>query len=1080
MSLLEIKQTLEVMVTPGDVVELRIFDQNDKKYCGWFTDLNKMAEAALSHDDTAEGTYYTCNACVPDMIGIANNRIRPCKTASSEKNMLRRRIIGIDIDPRRNPVKISSTDEEHNLAIEKAYEIRDWLKAQGWSDPVLGDSGNGAHLDYFVDLPVSEDIKILYKRLFVFLKSKFSNDKVDVQGFEDANRVWKLYGTMVRKGENLPNRPHRKSAILEMPKERVLINLEQIKEIASNAPEDIKEQKIPTSQPQSNNKSKAWNPEKLKAWLDKYNIEIARTKTEGDKTYFILKACVFNPDHAGSKEAEVHIDTDGVIGYKCHHDSCKGKRWIEARELFEPNYKDKWVKNTESKMCGDCLFNPRGGAGSCRNPENEDKEKKQKKQVVYDDAACDKFKVKKEYIKNTNVLKQALGVFKDKIELANEMQKRYPIYYDKSRNYWLWIPDQRYYRRIDETDVLNCIRHNSSENVLNSAERNEILTAIQLTGRERAVKEIPETWIQFKNCVIDYKTDERLTATPEYFFASPIPHNLGDSRDTPTIDRIFKEWMGDEAYKLVELAAYILSNRYIIHRLFFLFGKGRNGKGQYMEFLERFAGSENTTTVELEKLIESRFEASKLYTKRVGFVGEANFGILKNTAALKKLTGDDKIGGEFKHKDPFDFWNGAKLIIAANSLPTTLDKTDAFYARCIVYEFKNQFPLSKKIVDSIPESEYENFSLKCIELLPQLLDQGAFTNEGTIEQKAENYEKLSNPISQFIEQYCIKDGSERLPAWRLLEEYNQFAKNKGFRELTKTEFNDRLKEKYELEKKNIDGNNWVWVFGLKFKDENTPKNDTLRNGINENDSGKVRELGKSDKQEQQPEHLPELPKLPDSSLSPIYGELSEKSGKTGKTGNSTEQPNSPQSTSNAEAQRERTKPSYLCEHGQHDGCGGFGCGCARHQQPVKVDAVPGLPAAKNDFSAVEKAGREWEQINGQNLNSSNIVAFSIWYCQYHNHGSQPSEIRCIAEKLFKLTPELTDWCFAKYYSCEECSAYKECPKRLIPVQILLEIPAFCDQHERVIVPYLPGDMASISLLNVKALIQKGAAKWRGL
>jgi len=59
----EIKKTLEIMVTPGDVVELRIFDQFNRKYCGWFDDMDKMAAAALSHDSTAKGIYYFCNSC---------------------------------------------------------------------------------------------------------------------------------------------------------------------------------------------------------------------------------------------------------------------------------------------------------------------------------------------------------------------------------------------------------------------------------------------------------------------------------------------------------------------------------------------------------------------------------------------------------------------------------------------------------------------------------------------------------------------------------------------------------------------------------------------------------------------------------------------------------------------------------------------------------------------------------------------------------------------------------------------------------------------------------------------------------
>jgi hypothetical protein len=333
MSLIEIKKSLTVMITPGDVVELRIFEQYDKKICGWFNDINKMAEAAFSHDDTAEGIYYTCNACVPDMLAIANNRIVSCKTASSEKNMIRRRIIGIDIDPERNPKKISSTDEEHKLSIERAIEIRAWLKSQGWSDPVLGDSGNGAHLDYFVDLPITEEVKGIYKRFFAVLKAKFSDKKVDVQGFEDANRVWKLYGTTARKGENLPNRPHRKSSILEIPAERKLITLDQMLKIAGGVVIDAEKPHVQND--------KAWNPDKLESWLKEHNAVIERVKKEGNITRFVLKTCLNNPEHEGHKEAEVHINEVGIIGYKCHHDSCKGVTWVQVREKNDPEYKKK-------------------------------------------------------------------------------------------------------------------------------------------------------------------------------------------------------------------------------------------------------------------------------------------------------------------------------------------------------------------------------------------------------------------------------------------------------------------------------------------------------------------------------------------------------------------------------------------------------------------------------------------------------------------------------------------------------------------------------------------------------------------
>ncbi|MBU4139826.1 MAG: hypothetical protein KJ729_07820, partial [Euryarchaeota archaeon] len=318
MSLAEIRKSLSVMVLPGDVVELRIFDRFNKKYCGWFNDIDRMAEAALSHDDTAEGVYYTCNSCIPGMLAIANNRIIPCATASQEGNIERRRILGFDIDPVRNPVKISSTDSEKLLAYNRAIEVRAWLSSQGFPLPVLGDSGNGYHLDYFVDLPNTPEIKKLYEAVYKVLQAQYPKDAVDVQGFADANRIWKVYGTVARKGENMPDRPHRRSKLLEIPDKREILTIEAMQKIADMLP---KEEPKTTGTNGIKSTGKAWTPEKLEGYLTERGAVIERIKKDGDITRFVLKACLNNPEHDGHKEAEVHINKDGMIGYKCHHNS---------------------------------------------------------------------------------------------------------------------------------------------------------------------------------------------------------------------------------------------------------------------------------------------------------------------------------------------------------------------------------------------------------------------------------------------------------------------------------------------------------------------------------------------------------------------------------------------------------------------------------------------------------------------------------------------------------------------------------------------------------------------------------------
>ena len=87
--------------------------------------------------------------------------------------------------------------------------------------------------------------------------------------------------------------------------------------------------------------------------------------------------------------------------------------------------------------------------------------------------------------------------------------------------------------------------------------------------------------------------------------------------------------------------------------MFFLVGRGRNGKDKYLDLISRLVGEENTTAIDIDKLINSRFEASNLYKKKVAFVSETDYGIFKSTKAIKQCTGESPISAEFKNKPNF-------------------------------------------------------------------------------------------------------------------------------------------------------------------------------------------------------------------------------------------------------------------------------------------------------------------------------------------------------------------------------------------------------------------------------------------
>jgi hypothetical protein len=128
---------------------------------------------------------------------------------------MHRRWLPIDLDPVR-PAGISSSDDEHDSAIQRARMIADEMEHE-WERPIIGDSGNGVHLLYSVDLPNDAEALAFVTGALAELDRRYSDDQVKVDLTSgNAARIWKAYGTVARKGGSIPGRPHRLSRILEV------------------------------------------------------------------------------------------------------------------------------------------------------------------------------------------------------------------------------------------------------------------------------------------------------------------------------------------------------------------------------------------------------------------------------------------------------------------------------------------------------------------------------------------------------------------------------------------------------------------------------------------------------------------------------------------------------------------------------------------------------------------------------------------------------------------------------------------------------------------------------------------------
>jgi hypothetical protein len=215
----DIHQSVELLMTPGDVHELRV--PKAGRYgtiSGYYDNPTKLASDAAKLDGDFSGIYITLNPCNPALLARAANRFQErAAVTTADTDIVRRRWLLIDCDPVR-PSGISSTEHEHGRAIATACGIWDDLRGAGFPDPVVCDSGNGAHLLFRVDAPNTPAVTDAIRRMLAALGRYCAPDDVSVDAsvFNPA-RITKLYGTMTCKGDSTPDPPHRRSRILEIP-----------------------------------------------------------------------------------------------------------------------------------------------------------------------------------------------------------------------------------------------------------------------------------------------------------------------------------------------------------------------------------------------------------------------------------------------------------------------------------------------------------------------------------------------------------------------------------------------------------------------------------------------------------------------------------------------------------------------------------------------------------------------------------------------------------------------------------------------------------------------------------------------
>lgn len=326
----EVYKFWDVFKNGNELTEIRLIANDGRTGSGYFTSPKTMIEAVRPYVNDYS-VYFTLNRINPDCYGRPQRDkiVLKARNTTNDGEITARELVLLDLDSRR-ATGVNATEEQLGYAKKKANEVYKFLKDNGFYEPCVVLSGSGIHLYLRCALLPTEENNNLIKRFTQAMSMLFSDNQVDIdEKVFNLSRVARCCGYYNRKGTNADKeRPQRLCEFVKVPTEFKVNPREYFEKIAALYPEEVKPSR------ENNYSTERFN---LDAFIEKYNIKIARKQQVAGGTKYLLEECPWNSNHK-SPDSMLFQRDNGAVCFFCYHNSCSDKHWADFRRLYEPDY----------------------------------------------------------------------------------------------------------------------------------------------------------------------------------------------------------------------------------------------------------------------------------------------------------------------------------------------------------------------------------------------------------------------------------------------------------------------------------------------------------------------------------------------------------------------------------------------------------------------------------------------------------------------------------------------------------------------------------------------------------------------
>jgi len=563
-----------------------------------------------------------------------------------------------------------------------------------------------------------------------------------------------------------------------------------------------------SDQPAQEPRQQSGNRVDVAKYLTDHGISFKEKKHDAGMLY-CLDVCLFDSGHV--QDAAIIQMPNGALSYKCFHESCKDKKWKDARKIISGDEPLNAPKFTYAQLLE--RINAADDIGILVNEVARDVRSSGLSQTeihslikviakktggtmntLYKDTRV-------EGGNNTGLGK--IDHLQSAKEIVTDLRREDLAYVSLLRMFRRW--DARVWGELDDRTINKAVidyLDGKSEGVTKSII--ESITDIIRTEvfRQDVMWDADTGVIPVKNGELEW-IDGQWVLNPhvrEHYRTTLIPVEYDSEACAPRFQQFLAEVFQndsdavDKSILICEMIGYTLTTSCQYEKFILLIGPGANGKSVLLYIIIMILGSKQVAAVQPDQM-DNRFQRAHLRGKLANIVTEIKEGGEIADAALKAITSGELMTAEDKFKKPFDFQPFSTCWFGTNHMPHTRDFSDALFRRALIVEFNRVFQEEEqdKHLKAKLTAELPGILRLALTAFAGVIQRGQFTVPVSCITAKEQWRIEADQVAQFVEDRCEIIPEARELTGTLYTNYKYWADGVGIkRTLNKNNFSKRI------------------------------------------------------------------------------------------------------------------------------------------------------------------------------------------------------------------------------------------------------------------------------------------------